>query len=225
MKIRARKFKEFLMLAKKQWNEPCLRMNDKGLSTVTVDPAHVSMLSAIIKPSDDCIPDDKEREFCIDADKLVRFLLNYSPSDMLNVELSDEQMTVTDGKMTFKLALLTPEAWPKFPDLESKLTSGGEFNVLDLKAIYDCHFDNLAFKIEDEILIAEANNENDNIVVKGEIGGKAQARSLYPTEYVNNALIGEKIYVKFATDLPCLLIPQLENIEARIMLAPRIEND
>lgn len=224
MEIRAKKLKEFLSLVTKLGDEPSLKLNADGLSTVVVDPAHVSIIQATLPKSEDCNPAGEEHEFTVDGKKMLKYVSGFKPNDMLTVKIEDGRMTIHGGDLKFKMALLDPMTWPKVPNLGSKLTAGGTFQVSDLKAVIGSKLG--AVTIESNgTLTAQAISETDSIEVKGEKKNDEQAKAVYPEEYIANALFGESVEVKFSTDLPCIIVPQLENLNVSILVAPRIESD
>jgi len=224
MEIRAKKLKEFLTLVSKVGNEASLKMNAGGLSTVVVDPAHVSIISAKLPASEDCEPGKDEHEFSVDVKKMLNYVSSFKPSEMVNLEPGDTDLKLSSGQMRFKMSVLTPEKWTPVPNLGSKLKVGGTFNTADLKAIVMSRLGSIIFE-SNGTLTAMAESDTDSIEVKGERAGDEYARATYADDYIATALIGSSVEMKFATDLPCILMPKVENLDVEIMVAPRIESD
>lgn len=224
MEIRAKKLKEFLTLVSKVGNEASLKMNAGGLSTVVVDPAHVSIISAKLPASEDCEPGKDEHEFSVDVKKMLNYVSSFKPSEMVNLEPGDTDLKLSSGQMRFKMSVLTPEKWTPVPNLGSKLKAGGTFNTADLKAIVMSRLGSIIFE-SNGTLTAMAESDTDSIEVKGERAGDEYARATYADDYIATALIGSSVEMKFATDLPCILMPKVENLDVEIMVAPRIESD
>jgi hypothetical protein len=224
MQIRAKKLKEFLTLVSKVGNEASLKMNAGGLSTVVVDPAHVSIISAKLPASEDCEPGKDEHEFSVDVKKMLNYVSSFKPSEMVNLEPGDTDLKLSSGQMRFKMSVLTPEKWTPVPNLGSKLKAGGTFNTADLKAIVMSRLGSIIFE-SNGTLTAMAESDTDSIEVKGERAGDEYARATYADDYIATALIGSSVEMKFATDLPCILMPKVENLDVEIMVAPMIESD
>jgi hypothetical protein len=126
--------------------------------------------------------------------------------------------------MKFKMDLLDPMTWQKVPNLGSKLKAGGTLNTADLKAIVMSRLGSIIFE-SNGTLTAMAESDTDSIEVKGERAGDEYARATYADYYIATALIGSSVEMKFATDLPCILMPKVENLDVEIMVAPMIESD
>lgn len=227
MEIRAKKLKEFLKLTNGFGTEPCLKIDKTGISTVVVDPAHVGIISAKLPVSEDCVTGGENYEFTVDGVKLLKYVSAFKASDTIKLEVVDDggRITLSANGMRFKSSLLEASKWVKVPDLSNKLNAGGTFYTADLKAIIGSKLGSITFDSKDGNLISYAKSETDSIEVTGDAGSEEPAIASYSEEYILTALAGEQVEVRFGTDLPCLIVPQLENLEVNILIAPRIERD
>ncbi|HOK27562.1 MAG TPA: hypothetical protein PLI21_00880, partial [Methanomassiliicoccaceae archaeon] len=82
MEVRAKKLKELLSIVTKLANEPSLKLTADGLSTIVIDPAHVSIIRAALPKSEDCNPQGEEHEFAVDGPKLLKYVSSFKPNEM-----------------------------------------------------------------------------------------------------------------------------------------------
>lgn len=133
MKIKAKLLKSYLSAVSKVDNEPCLNIGKAGLSTVSVDPAHVCIMSVDIPASEDLVITEGPSSFCLDSKQFSKYLGSFKNESMLDLVSNGQICTVTDGKITFTSRLIDPKQPPKLPNIT--LNASATIPVRDIKAV------------------------------------------------------------------------------------------
>lgn len=223
MKIKAKLLKSYLSAVSKVDNEPCLNIGKAGLSTVSVDPAHVCIMSVDIPASEDLVITEGPSSFCLDSKQFSKYLGSFKNESMLDLVSNGQICTVTDGKITFTSRLIDPKQPPKLPNIT--LNASATIPVRDIKAVISSKYDNIRFSAKDGILTVSAGDEQDSIEVINKTDFREVASATYPADYLGDALLGENMTIEFGNDLPCRIMPDLDGMTVVVLIAPRIEND
>lgn len=223
MKIKAKLLKSYINAVSKIDGEPCLNIRKDGLSTISVDPAHICIISVNAPASDDLVITEEPIGFCIDAKQFEKYLGSFQANSMLEFSADGEKCRVSDGKIKFTARLLTHKDSPKVPRLTLPATA--TVPTKDVKAVMSAKYDNIRLSTKDGVFTVSAGDENDQIEVTNKTEFKDTVKAQYPSDYLANALLGEELTVNFGNDLPVMITPEVEGMEVSLLIAPRIEND
>ena len=223
MKIKAKLLKSYIKAVSKLDNEPCLNIRKDGMNTISVDPAHVSIISVNVPASDDLVITEEPISFCIDSKQFDKYLGSYKADSILDFTADGETCKVSDGKIKFTARLLTQKDSPKVPRLTLPATA--TIPTKDVKAVMSAKYDTIKVSANNGIFTVSAGDESDSIEVTNQTEFKESAKAQYPSDYLANALLGEELTINFGDDLPCLITPEVEGMEVTLLIAPRIEND
>lgn len=223
MKIKAKLLKDYIKTVSKIDSEPCLNITKDGLKTISVDPAHICIISVNAKKSDDLEITEEPISFCIDAKQFDKYLGSYQANSMLDFTADGELCKVSDGKIKFTARLLTRKDSPKVPNITLPATA--TVPTKDFKAVMSAKYDNVRVSAKAGVFMISAGDEQDSIEVINPTDFKENAKAQYPSDYLSNALLGESLSIEFGNDLPCRITPQVEGLDVMLLIAPRIEND
>lgn len=223
MKIKAKLLKDYIKTVSKIDNEPCLNIRKDGMNTISVDPAHVSIISVNVPASDDLVITEEPTSFCIDAKQFDKYIGAFQANSMLDFTADGETCRVSDGKIKFTARLIAQKDSPKVPRLTLPATA--TIPTKDVKAVMSAKYDNIKLSTNNGVFTVSAGDENDSIEVVNKTDFKESAKAQYPSDYMVNALLGESMTVQFGNDLPVMITPDVEGMEVSLLIAPRIEND
>lgn len=223
MKIKASLFKTFLEAVSRIDAEPRLTINKSGISTVSVDPAHVALVRANIPISPD-LDVSEDLNVCVDAKKLLSFIKNYKGTDVLDITFDGGKTKINGGMLKFSTNQLTDKSPPKIPNIT--MPAFGTANVKELKGIISAKVsDNVRFAINAQKLTVSLENETDSISASYETECTGEYAAAYPTDYIISALISDEVNIEFGSDIPCRIKPVIDGMAIVYLIAPRIEQD
>lgn len=221
-------------------NEMKLKVNEKGISTVVVDPSHVAMVQMDIGKEAFEEYHASEFELAIDLDKLTELLKVSTSSDMLTIDYDDEssRLVVQVGNLTRKMALLDTAGVPdpKIPKLllPAKVVVPAKELSKAIKASGSLS-DHMVISVSKEQLEFSAEGDVDtvNMVLSKEdlpvLETKGVYRSIFSLDYLNALLKGNasEITLNLAEDNPVKAEYSFADGNGKVifLIAPRIESE
>jgi len=226
-------------------NEARFKITRDGLEMIAMDPANVAMV--IYKLLSSCFTEydvEKEQEIAINLANLKQILRRVSASDILTLEIADEnklQIKLT-GKSTrtFSIPLIElEEKEQRIPNLTFPVHISTTSSTLN-DAISDADIvaESVTFEAEPEKLTiaAEGDLSKARIEIKNGDDTKitsessAKIKSKYSIEYlkkmINASKLADEVNLFFNQDYPMKLeYKVLDKLLLSFILAPRVEND
>ncbi|MFH1317189.1 MAG: proliferating cell nuclear antigen (pcna) [Candidatus Woesearchaeota archaeon] len=226
-------------------NEARFKVTKDAIELVAMDPANVAMVIFKLFSSTFTEYDLKEEtEIGLNLDNLKQVLRRASPSDMITLQLGEDNRLMIQLKGTSTRTFSIPtidldEKDQKIPDLKfgAKLTTSASiFN----EAIEDADIvaESVSFIAQPKkmVIVAEGDlskanieiNEDDN--TKIEVEGNSKVKSKYSIEYlkkmINGSKIADTVTASFHKDYPLRLdYNTIDKVNLSFILAPRVEND
>ncbi|MFH1053327.1 MAG: proliferating cell nuclear antigen (pcna) [Candidatus Woesearchaeota archaeon] len=226
-------------------NEARFKVTKDAIELVAMDPANVAMVIFKLFSSTFTEYDLKEEtEIGLNLDNLKQVLRRASPSDMITLQLGEDNRLMIQLKGTSTRTFSIPtidldEKDQKIPDLKfgAKLTTNASiFN----EAIEDADIvaESVSFIAQPKkmVIVAEGDlskanidiNEDDNSKI--EVEGNSKVKSKYSIEYlkkmINGSKIADTVTASFHKDYPLRLdYNTIDKVNLSFILAPRVEND
>ncbi len=239
-------FKDSITVISDLVNEARFKITKDGLELIAMDPANVAMVWFKLLSSGFTLFDiDKERDISLNLANLKQVLKRAKPSDLLTLEIPEEnslQITLKSAvKRTFNIPLIDLE------DREQKVPN------LVFPIHIETSSDTLSSAIEDASIVAEAVSficdpekftiegagdlskarielKADNDETKITTETPADVRSKYSVEYLKKMISGgklsDKVSVYFNQDYPLKLeFKVVDRLLLSFILAPRVETN
>lgn len=220
-------------------NEALFNFGNDGLIVRAIDPANVSMVEVEAPPTAfDVYSVNEEVKIGLDVNRIVDFLKIAKKKDSIEMEYDKErnQFKIKVGNIEYQIATIPPENMkePKTPDLQltaKVVIDAGEFKSA-IQCISKIKAEAVVFRTDETGLYIEANTDTDRIAFNvSELQmiefNKATAKSMYSMEYLKDltkiAEKGDTVAIEFGNDLPLSLTYNVDGINIRYLLAPRIE--
>jgi proliferating cell nuclear antigen len=226
-------------------NEARFKVTPTAVELVAMDPANVAMV--IFKLLSSCFTEynvSKETEIAINLANLKQILRRAKPSDMLSLELGEDNKLKVQLKgtstRTFSLPIIElEEKEQKIPDLKFPITIKTSAGILG-EAVDDVDIvaESVSFVAEPKKLAIQAEgdlskanidiNEDDSTKITAESMDKVKAK--YSIEYlkkmVGGSKIADEVTIQFNKDYPLKLeFKTVDRVFLSFILAPRVEND
>jgi len=225
-------------------NEAKFKITSNGVELVAMDPANVAMVVYKLLSSAFVEYDVKETvELGINLSNLKQILRRAKPSDMLTIELKDNQLKIIlkgNSTRTFSLPIIEiDEKEQKVPQLTFPITIKTTSTILN-EAIEDADIvadsvllstDGQTFVVRGEGDLSQANIEiksGDETVIKADT--KDMIKAKYSIEYLKKMIAGsrlsEDVTIYFNKDYPLKIdYKVIDKVLLSFILAPRVESD
>jgi proliferating cell nuclear antigen len=225
-------------------NEVRFKITPQSIELVAMDPANVAMV--MYKLFSSCFTEydvKKATEIAINLSNLKQILKRAGPSDMLTLEVTQDnklQVQMKGNSMrTFSIPIIDiEEKEQKIPDLNFALTITTPCSVFN-SAIEDADIvaESVTFLCDDKkfTIQAEGDLSKAKIEIKGDdtkIATKVKEvqKAKYSIEYLKKMLGGSKlsdtIDISFSKDYPLKLeYKVIDKLLLGFILAPRVESD
>jgi len=224
-------------------NEMKLNITKDGISTITVDPAHVCMVTLEIPRKDfyignSCVNKEvaygvkEDFEIGIDLDKLDKTLKLFTQFDYVTGYVQNNSLYLDSDKIHKKIKLIDTFGLPdaKMPKLEFDVDA--EISCDDIALLMRAcdNSEYLAF-IADKTglyVVIEEDEDDLRIDLSKEILGKGKA--LYSSDYLKGIVNGlsqwNKLQLQYSSDSPMKLSGDVyDSGSFNYLLAPRIESE
>jgi len=226
-------------------HEARFKINKDGLELIAMDPANVAMV--IFKLLSSCFSEyqvDKETELAINLANLKQILRRAKASDMLTLELKDDNKLIVQLKSgsvrTFSVPIIDlEEKEQRVPNLSFPVSITAPANIVN-DAIDDADIvaeavtlsaepDKLRISAEGDLSKAHIEiSADDDTHIDSET--KAKIKAKYSIEYLKKMMNGSKLsdYVSicFNQDYPLKLeYKVMDKLLLSFILAPRVDND
>lgn len=238
-------WRKFIARMKTITNEVKITVNSEGISTLSVDPAHVCMVDMAIPRKDfykgrDCINKSigykvkEEFDMGIDVDKLentMKLIDHYSP---FTGYVQDNNLYIDSEKMHKKITLLDTFGMPdaKVPEIEFDVRADVKARDLALlvKACDNPASDYITIESDGKEIWGTIFEDEDETKIKLGKDVKGKGKSLYSTDYFAGILHGLSGYttitLEFGTDNPIRIRGEVyDSGKFEYLLAPRIESE
>jgi len=226
-------------------NEGRFKVTKDAIELVAMDPANVAMV--IFKLFSSVFTEydlKKDIEIGLNLDNLKQVLRRASPSDMITLELGEDNKLIIQLKgnstRTFSIPTIElEEKEQKIPDLKftAKITTPSSvFNeaIEDVDIVAEsvsmiAENKKLTFSAEGDLSKANIDiSEDDN--TKFVVEGDSKIKSKYSIEYLkkmtNGSKIADTVAISFSNDYPLRLdYNTIDKVSLSFILAPRVEND
>jgi len=215
-----------------------IKINDRGLSIIAIDPANVALVSFRFPSSAfSAFEVGKEEILGISLDGLKNVLRRCGAGSSLILQTEDNTLKIEIHekiKRVFNLALINIEAEEKtMPSLE--FSCKVEMPSLDFfEAIEDCLIvaDSCCFSVQEGKFVIEAKGlhstksefSSDEVKIEGE-KGKAKYSLEYLQKFIKACKLTEKLKINFSDDYPLKLEFSSNHFELAFVLAPRVETE
>lgn len=226
-------------------NEARFKITPNAVELIAMDPANVAMV--IFKLLSSCFTEynvKKDMEIAINLANLKQILRRAKPSDMLSIELDeDNKLKVQlkgDTTRTFSLPIIEfDEKEQKIPSLNFPVSITTSTDILT-EAIEDVDIvaESVSFIAEPKKLTIQAEGDlskahidiNEDEQTKIAVEGMDKIKSKYSIEYLKKMVSGSKISddvtIQFNKDYPLKLeFKTIDKVMLSFILAPRVEND
>lgn len=238
-----RYLKDSISIISELVNEGRFKVTRDGIELVAMDPANVAMV--IYKLLSSCFTEydvDEETEISINFNNLKQILKRASPSDVLTLEITEDnklQIQLKDRSVrTFSIPIIdVEEKEQKIPNLEFNTTIRTHASTLN-SAIEDADIvaESVTFFAEPKkfVIQAEGDLNKAKIEIKEsedtKVDCKEKSKSKYSIEYLKKMIGGSKlsdnVSIQFSKDYPLRLEYKAVNrVQLVFILAPRVEND
>jgi len=215
-----------------------IRIDEKGLSIVAIDPANVALVSFKLPPTMFSQFEVGEDVLGISLESLKAILKRCGAGSALLMQKDDNflRLEIHDKiKRVFNVALINIDSEEKtvpILDFNCKV----EMNSVDFtQAIEDCNVvaDSCSFIIKDGKFGIEARGLNsaksefssDEVGISGQ-EGKSKYSLEYLSKFVKGAKLSDRVWINFSSDYPLKLeFKTLDVLELLFILAPRVENE
>jgi proliferating cell nuclear antigen len=218
-------------------SEVRLRVDEKGLSIVAIDPANVALVNFKLPPNVLSKFEANQEVIGVNLDNFKSVLKRCRPGDSLVMKTEDNILVLeVHGKIkrTFNLALIDIEGEEKAPP-QLEFSSRIEMSSVDFSGVIeDCSVvaDSASFETKEEKFIIAAKGLNS---ARAEFSGDEakieaeNAKSRYSLEYLQKFIkagkLAEKVLVNFSDDYPLRLEFKNPRMELSFVLAPRVETE
>lgn len=223
--------------------EICINVDKNGISTKTVDPAHVAMVYVSIPKKDFYTGHsavNKEvgyrcREpfsFGIDLEKLGKTLKLMSEYDYITGYIQNNRLYIDTDKIHKKISLIDTAGLPEPKIPEMKFDVKAEIGSGDVELLVkgtDEICDYLTLISDKTGLYSIIEDEEDSLKIDLSKDVKGNGRAVYSTDYFTNIVKGigySRVKFEFSTDHPIRITGEVyDNGEFLYLLAPRIESE
>lgn len=230
--------KEVIKNMKDLINEVDMKIDNDGLSIITMDPANVAMV--IFKlPAKSCIEfvhTDGEDSFGIDLTNFSKLLKRTKKDDILILETTDAKMKMKIGTgRTFTMPKIEIEdSVQKIPELKylssvtldrkDLLDAVGDVNIVADSTLFTLSKDSLTLSGEGELMSAKNELSKIEIEYKDE---KETLKSKYAIEYLQKMLTApaEKVKIETGNEYPIRITFKNDIYDLMYICAPRIDSD
>jgi len=226
-------------------NEARFKITPDAIELVAMDPANVAMV--IFKLLSSCFTEydvSKETELAINLNNLKQILKRAKPTDMLSLEVTDENKLQIKLKSkttrTFSISIIElDEREQKVPELSFPVTIQTQSAILN-DAVEDADIVaesvTLAGEKEKLVIAAEGDLSKANIEINANEETKIttdstdKIKSKYSLEYLKKMISGSKlaneVTISFNKDYPLKVeYKVVDKLLLAFILAPRVEND
>lgn len=226
--------KAFLKLAESLQDEVKIKMDDEGLYSKSVDPAHVAMIELRLKAAGLVSRNDGRGEWAFDAGQVSDFV-SVAQTENMMVQLKDQKLHLKWGRRKAQVDLgdIRGLADPKIPNIDLKNRVEVPFRdmvatIRDVKKFKAEHVTlrniNGNFGIQAEV--------NENIYeYESETKVETDDQSLFSSEYLKTIFSGlshaasGNVILEYGNDYPLRIQFESNTFKIMYLLAPRIEND
>ena len=247
MKVRADVLANYCRLLGSMSDQVLMTLDQRGLYCATVDPAHISLIETLL-PKDrfEVLTNEDNYQFALDVDtlgsylkdlgnELVLFIIEDKNRLVLNLHTTNTSFT-TNG---VEPAGLKQPSTNIFDDkrlvAQTNVNAGRFAKAMKLGSTLRDHLA-VVMHQNDAFLDLEFMNDNSSLRISLQPQTldtqkirMAQARSLFPNEYLQSILeaIPEtvSITVQLGTDYPIVLTWHQFDIDVKAAVAPRIESE
>lgn len=218
-----------------------LNITKEGLSTVTVDPSHVCMVTLEIPRKDfylgtSCINKEvaykvkDDFEIGIDLEKLDKTLKLFSDYDHVTGYIQNNKLYLNSDDIHKKLGLLTTAGMPdaKVPDLEFGVDAEVSCTKMTL-LMKACNGNDFLTLVSDKTgLHSTIEEEDDDLRIDLTKDVKGEGKAIYSCDYFGNMVKGlthwKTLRLQYSTDNPLRLSGEVgDSGNFEYLLAPRIE--
>ena len=238
-------FKDSIGVISDLVNEARFKINKDAIELIAMDPANVAMV--VFKLLSSCFVEynvDKEQEIAINLTNLKQILKRANASDILSLELTDDNKLQIQLKSkttrTFSLPIIDlEEREQKVPSLNFHVTINLPSTILsDAVADADVVAESLMFIANPEkfTILAEGDlsramieiTPDDTIKIKSNTSAKIKSK--YSVEYLKKMVsagkLADKVTVHFNQDYPLKIDYVVQDrLSLSFILAPRVDND
>jgi len=220
-----------------------INVDQKGISTKVVDPAHVAMVYISIPRKDFYTGHtavNKENgykcrepfDFGIDLDKLSKTLKLCSEYDYLTGYIQNNSLYIDTDKIHKKIGLLDTAGMPepKIPELQLDVkaeVSSSDIGILIKASDETCDY--LSLIADKTGLYSVIEEDEDNLKIDLSKDVKGNGRAIYSTDYFSNIIKGigyNHVTLEFSTDQPIQISGDIYDTGSFMyLLAPRIEGE
>ncbi len=214
-----------------------IRVDNKGMSIVAIDPANVALVSFNLPKNVISEFEANEEVIGVNLDNLKSVLRRVGAGDKLIMKTKENILNIElQGKIkrTFNLALIDIEGEEKAPP-QLEFNARVEMSSVDFSGVVEdgsVVADSCAFIVKDGKFIIEAKGLNS---AKAEFSGdeaKIEAedvKSRYSLEYLQKFIkackLTDKVVLNFSEDYPLKIEFNNPRMELNFVLAPRVENE
>lgn len=224
----AKDVKTFALLIEPFVTEAKIKSEPGGLLATFVDPAHVLMGIARLRPHGF---DSSGDDFGLDVELLKDRVGSLDQKEDVVFHLDDDRLTLAQGRFTRSLSLVDTSMLsdPKMPPLDVPVKVGlpAKDFVKALKLAREVA-DHVRFTAKDGVFTvrAEGDTTNDEATFDEDVHGEGVA--LYSIDYLTSAvkacaLVADGIELEYDTDYPLKMKAAGGILSAEYLLAPRIE--
>ena len=215
-----------------------MRVDEKGLGIVAIDPANVALVSFRLPPNVFSRFETEEEVLGLSLDSLKSVLRRCNSGSSLVLEKEDNSLKIEIHdkiKRVFNLALINIDTEEKaVPILD--FTCKVEMLSIDFfEAIEDCNVvaDSCSFIVKNGKFIIEAKGlhstksefSTDEVKINGQ-DGKAKYSLEYLEKFIKACKLSEKAGINFSSDYPLRLeFKTIDVLEMIFILAPRVESE
>jgi proliferating cell nuclear antigen len=238
-------FKESISIISDMVNEARFKITPDAIELVAMDPANVAMvIFKLLSSSFTEYKVTKRLDLAINLSNLKQILRRVNPTDVVAIELDDENKLTLQIKgttvRTFSLPIIDIEdKEQKVPELKFPLTIRVSSALLS-DAIEDADIvaEAVTFFAEPKkfTLLAEGDlsnakiemieGEDVKITAEGSIAIKAKYSIEYLKKMITGAKLADKVQIQFNKDYPLRLdYKVVDKLQLAFILAPRVEND
>jgi len=228
-------FSEVISIISELVTEVRIRVDERGLSVVAIDPANVALVSFKIPASAFSQFETGEEVIGVSLDSLKSVLKRCSGTLVMKTEDSTLTIEIQDKiKRVFNLALINIDSEEKsVPALE--FSCRVEMPSPDfVEAIEDCSVvaESSSFSVKEGKFIIDAKGlhstksefSNGEVSIVG-VEGKSKYSLEYMKKFTKAAKLSDKVGINFSSDYPLKLDFNADNLQLIFILAPRVEND
>ncbi|MBN1157300.1 proliferating cell nuclear antigen (pcna) [Candidatus Woesearchaeota archaeon] len=238
-------FKDSLSIISELVNEARFKITKDSMDLVAMDPANVAMVMFKLLSSSFTEYDvKKEAELSINLSNLKLILRRVNPTDILTLELTNDNKLKVELKGTTKRTFYIPlieieDKEQKVPDLKFPVTVKTKSSILtDAVEDADIVAESLTLSVTGDKFTIDAEGdmnqasielkEDDSTHVVSD--SKEKIKSRYSIEYLKKMITGAKladeVTINFSTDYPLKLeYKTVDKLMLAFILAPRVEND